>query len=186
MRFFRLVNGSVEIGPLIEEVEAQPSAWTASIVRQQKNPAHRHTQSILLRTAVHRPDVAGVDNQQSVERPIAHRFPRAMAFMDGFAADMRAELGRAMIVRLKPGCAVSPHVDAGAYYRIRDRYHLVLSSPSGSLLRSGDEEVRMRPGELWWFDNKQLHSAANEAADWRVHCIFDLLPERCARLAAEP
>ena len=28
---------------------------------------------------------------------------------------------------------------------------------------SGVEEVRMREGELWWFDNKQYHESYNES-----------------------
>lgn len=34
----------------------------------------------------------------------------------------------------------------------------------------------MRSGELWWFDNDQLHEARNDADDDRIHLIFDLLP----------
>jgi hypothetical protein len=35
----------------------------------------------------------------------------------------------------------------------------------------------MRPGELWWLDNKQEHEAVNEGSEDRIHLIFDLLPE---------
>ncbi|MGK7915145.1 MAG: aspartyl/asparaginyl beta-hydroxylase domain-containing protein [Prochloraceae cyanobacterium] len=35
--------------------------------------------------------------------------------------------------------------------------------------------MRMKPGELWWFDNKKPHEAINEADDWRIHLIFDVL-----------
>lgn len=37
---------------------------------------------------------------------------------------------------------------------------------------SGGETVRMREGELWWFDNKQYHESHNESEDWRIHYIF--------------
>src|SRR5262249_41583688 len=104
----------------------------------------------------------------------------------GVAADLGATLSRATIVRLKPRSQVGRHIDSGSYYFIRDRYHLVLQSPSGSLLSSGDEEVCMCAGELWWFDNKQHHSASNNSDDWRIHYIFDLLPQAHQRLAINP
>ncbi|MEL6920992.1 MAG: aspartyl/asparaginyl beta-hydroxylase domain-containing protein [Pseudomonadota bacterium] len=44
-------------------------------------------------------------------------------------------------------------------------------------MRAGDEEVRMKTGELWWFDNKAEHEAMNDSETDRIHLIFDLLPE---------
>jgi hypothetical protein len=183
VRYFRLVANGVNIGPLLAELDSQADAWTVNIVRQHRSPAQRHTQSILLRTASYRADLGGIDNHETIDRPMARRFPRALAFMRRFADSVDSALCRAMIVRLAAGAAVSPHVDHGSYYRLRDRYHLVLCSRSGSVLCSGDEQVRMWPGELWWFDNKRVHSAVNESDGWRIHYIFDLLPAHSAHLA---
>ncbi|MEK7891152.1 aspartyl/asparaginyl beta-hydroxylase domain-containing protein [Burkholderia contaminans] len=99
---------------------------------------------------------------------------------------MRSPLSRATIVRLKPRSEVGVHIDIGSYYVIRNRFHLVLRSPSGSVLRAGDEQVRMSEGELWWFDNKQHHSAFNESDEWRIHYIFDVLQPVYASLAVNP
>ncbi len=43
-------------------------------------------------------------------------------------------------------------------------------------MRAGDEEVRMRPGEFRWFDNKAEHEAGNHGSMERIHLIFDLEP----------
>ena len=90
---------------------------------------------------------------------------------------LQSEVSRAKIVNLPPGGRVYPHIDRGEYYRYRDRYHLVLRSPHGSWLRAGDETVRMAEGELWWFDNKEMHEAMNDGDADRIHFIFDLLPD---------
>lgn len=45
------------------------------------------------------------------------------------------------------------------------------------MLRAGDEELSMRTGELWWFDNKTLHCARNESDQPRTHLVFDLKPK---------
>ena len=72
-------------------------------------------------------------------------------------------------MKLKPLGRVYRHFDRGEYYRIRDRYHLVLQSEAGSLLTSGDEQMRMQEGELWWFDNKKFHEAYNLSEQPRIH-----------------
>jgi len=79
-----------------------------------------------------------------------------------------------LLAKLKPHGQVYPHTDGGDYYRLRDRYHLVLSSTQGSPMACGDEEVTMREGDVWWFDNKLTHSAFNTSGQDRVHLIFDL------------
>ena len=107
----------------------------------------------------------------------SQRFPLARAFLEETARTLGGELSRAKLVCLPPGNRVYPHVDRGEYYRARDRFHLVLRS-SGSWMRAGDEEVRMRAGELWWFDNDQEHEACNDGDTDRIHLIFDLLPLR--------
>ena len=99
---------------------------------------------------------------------------------------MNCHLSRATIVRLKPKSQVFRHIDEGSYYFLRDRFHLVLQSSTGSVLMSGGEQVRMQEGELWWFDNKQYHESCNESGDWRIHYIFDLLPADYSDLAVNP
>lgn len=93
-----------------------------------------------------------------------------------FARDQDSLLGSAKLVSLPGDRHVYSHVDGGACYTMRNRFHLVLRSTHGSWLKAGDEEVRMHEGEIWWFDNKQLHEAFNDGEDDRVHMIFDLLP----------
>jgi aspartyl/asparaginyl beta-hydroxylase (cupin superfamily) len=111
-------------------------------------------------------------------------FPLARAFLKQTARALDSELSRAKIVCLPPGHRVYPHVDRGEYYRLRNRYHLVLSS-TGSWMRAGDEEVRMQRGELWWFDNDQVHEASNDGDSDRIHLIFDLLPrDRLSEIVA--
>ncbi|MEE4162532.1 MAG: aspartyl/asparaginyl beta-hydroxylase domain-containing protein, partial [Woeseiaceae bacterium] len=64
----------------------------------------------------------------------------------------------------------------GEYYARRDRFHLVVDSTGESTLSAGDEEVGMRVGELWWFDNKSIHSASNTSERYRTHLVFDVEP----------
>ena len=193
MDYFKLILSGIDVAPLLEEVYAQEQAWLLNTSRQDKIRVQRETNTIFLSAPVARPDLNVNENQESKLTAVSELFPRAVAFMTGIATELNCGLSRATIVRLKPKSRVARHIDEGSYYLIRDRFHLVLHSSAGSVLMSGGEQVRMQEGELWWFDNKQYHEAYNESGEWRIHYIFDLLPEaygylavNCARLPREP
>lgn len=177
-RFARIAD-CVDIAPLLEELDAGSDMWSVDTSRQRKVRCQRHTRNIFLR-APKKPLPPGAKNANDVHESrltsAAGRFPLALAFCERVAVELDAELGRATLVTLLPKSRVYPHVDAGAYYRVRDRLHLVLKSPEGSPLTAGDETVVMREGELWAFDNKARHFADNPSSRPRVHLIFDVLP----------
>lgn len=183
MKYFKLIKSGIDVQPLYEEIIKNEPAWSVNTTRQEKIKEQQDTHTIRVRTSVPRPDLHATDNQESGWTTLSQNFPIASQFMDKFAKNMGGTLSRATIVRLKPNSQVYQHIDWGAYYLIRDRYHLVIKSPTGSVMVSGDEKVRWKEGELWWFDNKQHHEAFNESGDWRIHYIFDVLPDKYASLA---
>ena len=186
MNFFRLIRSGIDVQPLAEEVRSQEHRWLADTGRQDRIAAQRDTNTIFLRSAVPRPDLHINENQESGLTPGAQFFPKALGFMTEFAAEMNCLLSRAVIVRLKPRSQVLRHIDEGSYYFLRDRFHLVIQSSAGSVMMSGGEQVQMREGELWWFDNKQFHESSNESDEWRIHYIFDLLSVEYGDLAVNP
>jgi aspartyl/asparaginyl beta-hydroxylase (cupin superfamily) len=97
-----------------------------------------------------------------------------MAWIEEFSRVMGRSVARALIAKLKPQAQVFRHVDGGSYYIYRDRFHLVLTSATGSPMMCGEESVTMQEGELWWFDNKKPHESFNHSYEDRIHLIFDL------------
>lgn len=176
---FRLLKRGVDIAPLLTEITEKLAFWSYDTSRQQNLPVQEQTQSIFLRRAA-KPFPPGITNARDVHEScpteIAQEFPVAMNWVEGFVKEIGGELGRVNIVRLTPKGRVHRHIDNGEYYRLRDRYHLVLQSQSGSWMKCGNEETLMHEGELWWFDNKQPHEAFNPSEEWRIHIIFDVLP----------
>ncbi len=166
--------------PLLAELDAARELWKWDTSRQRKVRCQRHTENIFLRAAM-KPLPPGAKNANDVHEcrvmKVAARFPLTLQFCESVAASVRGELGRVTLVSLLPERQVFPHVDSGAYYRIRDRYHLVLRSRDGSPLTAGDETVVMREGELWIFNNKLRHWAMNPSGEARIHLIFDVLPK---------
>ena len=176
---FTKVAGDVEVGPILDELDAAPEMWLVDTSRQRKVRCQRNTQNIFLRVP-RKPLPPGEQNANNVHEsrtaPAAKKFPSALAFCERVSEELEATLGRVTLVALLPKCQVFPHVDAGSYYWIRDRLHLVLKSPQGSPLAAGNETVVMREGELWAFDNKVRHWAENPSSEPRVNLIFDVLP----------
>ncbi len=178
MHYFRLMESGIDPQPFLNEIIAVDSAFSSVTGRQDKIAVQREALSIPLR-GVRASAVAGRDPRDVHESRWttgSQQYPLARSFIEQTATLLDGMLSRAKIVCLPAGHRVYPHTDRGEYYRLRDRYHLVLKSRLGSWLRSGGEEVRMREGELWWFDNDQLHEAHNDGDEDRIHIIFDLLP----------
>ena len=171
---------AVPIHPFLAELDAAPAMWEMDTSRQRKVRCQRHTENIFLRAA-RKPLPLGAKNANDVHESrvvaMAAKFPRMLGFCESVAGSVGGQLGRATLVALLPESKVYPHIDTGAYYRIRDRYHLVLKSVRGSPLTVRDETVVMHEGELWVFDNKVRHSARNPSRERRIHLIFDVLPK---------
>ena len=137
-RFLRIAEG-IDVAPMLSELDAAAGIWLADTSRQRKVRCQRDTQNIFLRAA-RKPLPPGARNANDVHETrtmrAAARFPAAVEFCEEIASLYDGELGRAALVALQPHGWVRPHVDAGAYYRIRDRFHLVLRSRGGSPLTS--------------------------------------------------
>ena len=178
MQNFRLIKANVDVQPYLDEIAGVPGAWDMNTGRQDKVAVQREAQAIPLRGLVKSKigDRKRRDVHESRYTTTSLKFMRIRGFLEALAEEQGAELGRAKLVLLPPGNRVHPHVDRGAYYRVRDRFHLILQSALGSYMKAGDEEVRMRTGELWWFDNNALHEAYNDGDADRIHLIFDMLP----------
>lgn len=179
-RRFACIESGIDVSPLLEEIEAHPEIWSIDLNRQSTVEVQRETESVLL----HAHDSPASFREARQRHPIryvgrptraAEALPRHRAFVEQLARRAHGVPGRAALVRLRPGGRVYEHVDRGLYYQLRSRYHLVLQSRAGSPLRAGDEQVRMREGELWWFDNRLPHEAMNDSDAPRIHLIVDIL-----------
>jgi hypothetical protein len=176
MNNFSCHRRGVDVQPLLSELLSNQSAWFEQTGRQRRAAVQAETNAIPIR-GLRRSMVNGRrrrDVHETRYTSLAERFPETVALLEALATGLDGRLGRAKFARLPPGGQVLPHVDRGEYYAVRDRFHLVIDSNGGSVLRAGEEEVRMKTGELWWFDNKALHSARNGSDSPRIHLVFDL------------
>jgi hypothetical protein len=183
MQYFKRIRAGIDPRPFLDEIASVSGAWDAATGRQDKIAVQREARAIPLRGL--RKSAIGDRKRRDVHESrwttASKAYPVARAFLEEIASALDSELSRAKIVCLPAGRRVYSHIDRGEYYRLRDRYHLVLKSTHGSWMKAADEETRMGEGELWWFDNDQYHEAFNDGDEDRIHMIFDLLPS--ARVA---
>lgn len=170
-RLARIVSG-LNVAPMLAAIE--PAMWDAITARQDHaGSAHRDTRAIFLRGPADVHDIH--DGIESSPYPGADSLRMRKAFEDLIEAIPLelVELGRVMVVGLKPGGHVDRHTDEGAYAARFSRFHVALQSDAGNTFECDGESVHMRPGECWWFDHRRPHEVRNASALERIHLIVD-------------
>ncbi|WP_179378770.1 aspartyl/asparaginyl beta-hydroxylase domain-containing protein [Jannaschia marina] len=186
MKYFKRIRSDIPTEPFLKEIASVDDAWAEATGRQDKIAVQREALAVPLR-GLRKSQILGRnrrDVHESRWTSGSAKYPLARAFIADVAAELDADLSRAKIVCLPAGRRVYSHIDRGEYYRFRGRYHFILKSSAGSWIKAGDEEMRMKEGELWWFDNDQMHEAMNDGDEDRIHIIFDLLPAEMRAKAA--
>lgn len=170
---------TVDVREIAAEVKGiAPYWWGVHTHRQEALDHHRHTQSIVVRNRKkHERDYLPANGvHESEETAFSRKYPKTNALVTSLAQELGLALGRVVLVKLPAHHQVYRHYDDEESLEGRDRYHLVLSCGECNVLESGNNRFNVKPGELWFFDNKVMHRAANPSGTPRVHIIFDGYP----------
>lgn len=179
--FFKICDG-VDTTPLLLALQQQPELWNQHLLRTtHENTPHAQVDDIWLRFndieqfKNEGADPAILDQHESVNYPAFAKLPEARFMVFQLMSRVQGErLGRVLITRVRPGRRIAPHVDSGDHAAYYERFHIVLQSAPGCLFRADDEQVQMKTGELWWFQNKSMHEVINNSVEDRIHLIVDI------------
>lgn len=189
MRKFQKIAEGVNVTPLLNALYRNSELWKADdFLRKYPQGPFGDTDTIYLRFQDHvkvssaeeeelykQNKLAGHDLHECPWRPEAKELPEARAHIMALMSVLGGtRLGRCMINRLKPGGRIFPHADSPWHAEYWDRYHLVLQSEPGNTFRCEDEQVWMRSGEIWWFQNALEHEVVNNSGDDRIHLVMDV------------
>lgn len=189
MRKFQKIAEGVNVTPLLNALYRNSELWKADdFLRKYPQGPFGDTDTIYLRFQDHvkvssaeeeelykQNKLAGHDLHECPWRLEAKELPEARAHIMALMGTLGGtRLGRCMINRLKPGGRIFPHADSPWHAEYWDRYHLVLQSEPGNTFRCEDEQVWMRPGEIWWFQNALEHEVVNNSGDDRIHLVMDV------------
>jgi hypothetical protein len=178
MQNFNRLLTNINVGPMLDALDARPELWDEITVRQEApGSPHHDTKCIWLRG----PREITLDSVFNDLRSVDYLSmgELAQAVYPLVAPILRqlgsTNLGRVMIVALQPGGYIDPHEDQGKYAKSFSRFHLVLTSDQGNSFTCDGETVHMEPGELWWFNHRGEHQVRNDSATPRIHIIFDAM-----------
>lgn len=185
--FFRLAQGA-DVNPLMLAIHRHAKVsniWKEdTYLRDYPQGPFGEIESIILRfppRSVHQTEealnshLANFDQHENVDQPIFKQLPEARPLIFALMAMVQGErLGRVIINKVAPGGRIYPHPDTAEHAEYWDRFHIVLKSSPGVVFRADDESVYMATGEVWWFDNKQVHEVINNSAQDRIHMVVDI------------
>ncbi len=167
-----MLADNLNVAPMLAAISAP--MWGEITARQDfAGSPHRDTRTIFLRGPVNQANAQ--DDIECMAYPASQR-PGIREAFDDLLAEIPldlAELGRVMLVSLKPGGHITRHADEGAYAERFSRFHVALQSDDGNAFVSGGKAAHMRPGQCWWFDHQLPHEVFNNSARERIHLIFD-------------
>lgn len=195
MKNFQKIGSNVEVMPLLLAIKRRPEMWTADTFLRDYNQGIPFgcVETVFLRwpilqdgsTMTDEDKTAYMegrsihDQHESEDREAYKLLPEARALVMNLMHFVGGErLGRVMINKIAPGGAITPHADTPAHASYYTRFHIVLQSNPGVEFYTGDEQVYMETGSVWWFDNKQVHEVKNNSADDRIHMIVDVRTSR--------
>lgn len=177
MKNFLRIAHNVDVTPLLLALQHNPDLWDAEDIRKtfSEISPHREVSDILLRFSDPSDPAIG-DQLVCVPVEAWHRLPQAQDIVFHLMARVRGVmLGRVMVTRLAPGKKIYPHADTlGRYANTYKRFHVILQSEPGCIFRAGDEQIHMRPGEVWDFNAHAEHEVVNASKEDRLHLIVDI------------
>jgi hypothetical protein len=176
--FYRLCEG-LDTVAIVHALQTRPDLWNTNDLRRvYPGTPHAECDDIWLRfqsDTLRAEDI--VDAHESQNYPALNQIQGVRSIVFGLMRQVEGErLGRVLITRLRPGKRIHPHVDGGEHARYYKRYQIALKSLPGVVFRAGDEQVFMKTGDIWWFDNSQEHEVLNNSADDRLALIVDIRP----------
>ena len=185
MKNFQLISQGIDIIPLLAAIKRRPELWKEdTYLRDYPQGPFGDTETIMLRFPIKsvyetekevHDHLSKYDPHESIDYPAYSLLPEARPIIMGLMGYVGGiRLGRVMINKLKPGGKVFPHCDTPAHAEYYSRFHIVLESEPGNVFRCEDENLHMRPGEIWWFNNKLEHSVINNSASDRINIVVDL------------
>lgn len=165
MQHFKLIQLGINTHPMLEELNA-----IAHLHSSRAAVVDGDAPRFILSQTQDDPQLGG-----KVARftPLSKRLPLTVDFLTQFGLEQGMSIRSAQICCRPPGYQQQQHQEPaeGAKW-----YQLVLHSPRGSYIRCAEEEVRMRPGELWLCAQGVLCAEANDTCEPCIHLEFQLQP----------
>lgn len=88
------------------------------------------------------------------------------------------ELGGVLITRIPPGCTCRPHKDLGWHARTYEKIAIQIMSAPGQAFCFEGEQLETKPGDVYWFNNQEIHWVINPTEYERITMIVCVRVEK--------
>ena len=175
---FKRLGSDINILPILKQVAENWNDFNLDTRRQKNIKQQRETLAINLIKGVPLPGT-GIegkqkrfgDSHETIKTELYYKYDECVYFLNWFEKTYSGKIRRAHIAHLKVNGKVYPHIDGGEYFKNKDRFHLGLSGYYDYTVE--DETQRFGAGDLFWFNNKKMHSCINATPIPRISLIFD-------------
>lgn len=181
---FQKILYNVNIGLLLKQLTFNPQLWNQNPERKvgYESP-HAEMSDVWLRF---RPKTELTSVASYAEPHIPAWYPAAdkLTEVKRIALDMMSEfravqLGGILITKIPPGGKILPHDDRGRWHPefFNTKIYIPLQSNAGCINTCEGDQVNMKTGEVWVFDNLKTHSVENNGDTDRLTLIISLRVE---------
>jgi mannose-6-phosphate isomerase-like protein (cupin superfamily) len=174
MKNIRIVRTDINVSKILKQLSKHPEDWNFQKKLPETKVLDPHvyiSQAAVLQLVIgtiSHEDEYVFDSEGCMPSPAYYRHTEAVAFLKRHFKNFK----RAGFLALPPGGVTGKHVDFGKYYLTKDRYHLSIQGTYEYTVE--DESIIVKPGTLFWFDNKKEHSAKNIGDNDRIVLVFDV------------
>lgn len=188
-RNFNLVTTGFDVRPYIEQLAAHPELFGIRNFRTvpryggQLSP-HRDSQDIWVRhqnyDGMGNYDVPGNDSllKPAISEwyPESLKLPAAKDMAEKVCQTLGAiQMGGHYIIKLPPGNKVHPHIDFSWHSTYYNKYMVILKCQSGVVFGwEGSGNLIPEIGDLWNFENDQLHWVNNDSEEDMLIATFSV------------
>ena len=173
-RFQKIAEGFDATDTLLE-LAAQPELWDRHLERRRSDTSpHRETQDIWCRYRAPGEKHDWHQPFRSVWYPCWQSLRSLWPLYHPLAETVKAtDCGGVLITRIPPGCWVYPHHDRGTWHseHYTTKIWTILKANPRCINYSVDQDVIMKPGESWSYDNLEPHAVHNGGDDDRL-CLI--------------
>ncbi len=184
MKYFTRLMDGLDVAPILAELDAAPDLWNQ--YRERKDAAespHAVMDDVWVRYFPREQLQVPQDfvrENRCVFYPAWTRLPSLHHHVFALMAALHAtELGGLLITRIPSAGRILPHDDRGSWHAefFNTKIYIPLRSNARCVNRCLDEEVNMRVGEVWTFNNLVEHEVENGGRTDRITAILCIRTE---------
>ena len=107
-----------------------------------------------------------------VDLPVLEQLPEIKRLITAVPEDIKS----ARLMLLGPGAQIKPHCDYGLSIEHGEaRLHIPLQTNDQLVFNSNGENLKMKPGELWYINADLPHSVHNAGDRARINLVLDCI-----------